>query len=219
MYNLKIKSLSIFNNLFFRYPIIVNLREVILSSISIFLKNYLSGGKILICGNGGSGADSEHIVGELLKGFVLNRTISNSLLLKFEEKFPDDKNDFYMNLQNPIPAISLISQTAFISAYNNDKNSDFVYAQQVFAYAKKYDSLLCISTSGNSKNVINAAKMAKILEIPVISFTGNSGGKLKDLSDCLINVKSFITSEIQELHLPIYHSICMILEEELFGEN
>jgi D-sedoheptulose 7-phosphate isomerase len=212
------KSLIIFDNLFLRYPHIEFLRDKITNTISIFRTNYYSGGKILICGNGGSASDSEHIVGELLKGFVLNRKIKQTIGLEIKRLFPLDFDSFIENLQTPIPSISLVSQTAFISAYNNDKNSNFVYAQQVLAYGNKNDSLFCISTSGNSINVVNAAKIAKVLGVKIISLTGHNGGKLKDLSDCLINVPSNVTSVIQEMHLPIYHAICMILEEELFGE-
>jgi len=212
-------SKNIIEKFFIKYPNLDYLKGTILNLIDLLTVNFYKGGKILVCGNGGSGADSEHIVGELMKGFLLNRDIKTETLKKIRDLFPSEADNFNENLQIGIPAISLVSQTGLISAFNNDKNSEFVYAQQVFSYGKPFDTLFCLSTSGNSKNVLNAAKISKVLGVPVVGFTGHNGGKLKELSDYLFNVPSCITSEIQEFHLPIYHTICLALEEELFGVN
>jgi D-sedoheptulose 7-phosphate isomerase len=214
---MKITTLNVIENFISKYSNLTYLQQTITSLVELLALNFYKGGKILVCGNGGSGADSEHIVGELMKGFVLNRDIKKETIDKIKNFFPGEVNNFKDNLQIGIPAISLVSQIGLISAYNNDKNSDFVYAQQVFSYGKNFDTLFCLSTSGNSKNVVNAAKISKVLDIPVVSFTGLNGGILKAFSNYLLNVPSHITSEIQELHLPIYHTICLALEEELFG--
>ncbi len=217
--DMKKHSLEIIQNFFSKHQHLDYLNLMMIRTVDLLTENFYKGGKILVCGNGGSAADSEHIVGELMKGFVLNRDIRKETHEKIKMLFPSDVDNFKDNLQIGIPAISLVSQTGLISAFNNDKNSNYVYAQQVFSYGKPYDTLFCLSTSGNSKNVLNAAKISKVLGIPVVGFTGIDGGKLKDLSDFLFNVPSKITSEIQEFHLPIYHTICMVLEEELFGVN
>jgi D-sedoheptulose 7-phosphate isomerase len=216
---MKKSSSYIIENFFLKHSSLNYLKQSMTRLVDLLSINFYKGGKILVCGNGGSGADSEHIVGELMKGFVLNRDINDHTLNKIRELFPNEVNNFKENLQIGIPAISLVSQTGLISAYNNDKNSDYVYAQQVFSYGKPFDTLICLSTSGNSTNILNAAKISKVLGITVVGFTGFSGGKLKEFSDYLINVPSQSTSEIQEFHLPIYHTICLALEEELFGLN
>jgi D-sedoheptulose 7-phosphate isomerase len=177
-----------------------------------------SHGKYLICGNGGSAADSDHIVGELMKGFVLKRPIEAELKMKLELSFPDEAYYFVENLQMGISAISLMSHSALTSAFSNDRASDLIFAQQVLGYGKKGDVLLAISTSGNSKNVVYAAQIAKAMGLKVVSLTGSEGGKLRKISDVLINVPEVETYKVQEYHLPIYHIICLILENEFFGE-
>lgn len=213
------QSIGYLNKLKEKYQLPYEIIDKIILSVQFMKTTYQKKGKVLVCGNGGSGADSEHIVGELMKGFKLNRTISPEIINKIESLFPGESEVFKENLQNAIPSISLVSQTGLISAFNNDKDSDYVYAQQVFGYGDANDLLLCLSTSGNSKNIVNAAKIAKVINLKVISLTGQNGGLLKSFSDVLINVPSTITSDIQELHLPIYHVICLILEEELFGDD
>lgn len=214
---MKKSTSNLIDKFFLRYPNLIYLQRTLTNLVDVLASNFYKGGKILVCGNGGSGADSEHIVGELMKGFVLNRDIRNETIDKIRDLFPSEVNYFKDNLQIGIPAISLVSQTGLISAFNNDKNSELVYAQQVFSYGKPFDTLFCLSTSGNSKNVLNAAKISRVLDIPVVGFTGYHGGKLKELTDYHFNAPSNITSEIQEFHLPLYHTICFALEEELFG--
>lgn len=214
---MKKSTLNIIEKFIIRYSNLTHLQQTMKSLVEVLANNFHKGGKILVCGNGGSGADSEHIVGELMKGFMLNRDIKKETIDRIKDLFPNEVDFFTDNLQIGIPAISLVSQTGLISAYNNDKNPDLVYAQQVFSYGKPFDTLFCLSTSGNSKNVLNAAKISKVLGIPVVAFTGLKAGKLKEFSNYLFNVPSQITSEVQEFHLPIYHTICSALEEELFG--
>lgn len=216
---MKNRSKLYISELISRYPKLENIESNIVDAIEIMKESTKNNGKYLICGNGGSAADSDHIVGELMKGFVHNRPISEELKSSLETKFPSEAKYFIDNLQMVISAFSLMSHNALTTAFSNDKAPDLIFAQQVLGYGQKGDILLAISTSGNSKNVVYAAQIAKTLGLKVISLTGNSGGKLRDLSDVLINVPEFETYKIQEYHLPIYHVICLILENEFFGEE
>ena len=179
-------------------------------------KCYDNNGKILVCGNGGSASDSEHIVGELMKSFILSRPIKNELKEKILNSFPCDANYLIENLEIPLEAISLVSQTSIQTAFSNDNAPDLTFAQQVLGYGKPGDILIAISTSGNSKNVIFASEIAKIKNLKIIALTGKSGGKLKSIADVLINVPASDTFIIQEYHLPIYHTLCYALENEFF---
>ena len=205
------------NLLMSRYPILVTLKDTIINSTEIITKSICNGGKLLICGNGGSAADSLHIVGELMKGFVLKRKIDPALREILIRDYPEDADFYINNLQKAIFSISLVNEIALMTAFNNDKASELVFAQQVLGYGRKGDVLLAISTAGNSENVVHAAKISHALGIKVISMTGESGGKLRAFSDVLLNVPSSSTYQIQELHLPIYHTICLALEQEFFN--
>lgn len=180
---------------------------------------YKQNNKLLVCGNGGSAADSLHIVGELMKGFILPRKLDQNKQEKIRSLFPETSKYFIDNLQETLPAISLVGEIALSTAYANDQAPDLAFAQQVLGYGKKGDILLAISTSGNSSNVIYAAQMAKVQGMKVISLTGSSGGKLKEISDVLLNAPSNETYIIQEYHLPIYHAICAAVENEFFSEE
>ena len=207
---MKTKSVEYLNDLMQRHPDLLSCKKEIIKDIVIISISFKNGGKLLLCGNGGSAADCDHIVGELMKGFKKKRTLS--------KEFSDKINDIELTnqLQYGLPAISLVSQTALTTAFSNDQMPEAVFAQQVLGYGKKDDILLCISTSGNSKNCVYAAKVAKALDLKVISLTGNKRCDLQELSDCIIQVPNDITFRIQEYHLPIYHTICMVLEEEFF---
>ncbi len=202
-----------------RYPVLSELEDQITQTVQLLIKTYRNGGKVLVCGNGGSAADSAHIVGELMKSFVLKRKINRSLQEKFMSVFPEDADYYINNLQEAIPSISLVNEVSLMTAYGNDNVSDLVYAQQVLGYGQPGDVLIAISTSGNSGNVLHATKVAKVLGMNVVSMTGKSGGKVKEYSDILLNVPSDITYQIQELHLPVYHAICLALEQELFHDH
>ena len=170
----------------------------------------------MVCGNGGSAADSEHIVGELMKGFLKKRQISEKEKDKLKSLFPGEWDYLSKNLQGALPAISLVSHPALSSAFINDVAADMVFAQQVYGYAKAGDVLLGISTSGNAKNVANAVMVARAAGMKTIGLTGGKGGFLQSLCDVTIRVPADETFKIQEYHLPVYHALCAMLEEEFF---
>ena len=193
-----------------RYPALEPLREEILSSYEIMKTCYENGGKVLLCGNGGSAADCEHIVGELMKDFCACRTIDAA----FAEKLDDDV--LKSGLRGALPAISLSSQTALMTALANDCDPSLLFAQQVYGYGKAGDVLIALSTSGNSLNIVRAAKVAKALDMNVIAVTGQGGGKLKAISDCALCLPETETFKVQELTLPLYHALCLMLEAHFF---
>lgn len=194
--------------IFEKYPQLECCKEDIEKAIKLMIHTYKKDGKILVCGNGGSASDSEHIVGELMKGFLSKRRISDERL----------SQEMKENLQGALPAISLCSQTALITAFNNDCNPDYIFAQQVYGYGRENDLLFAITTSGNSVNIVNALKLAKEMGIKTVALTGNDGGKAKIIADVTICVPSAKTFEIQEYHLPIYHYLCAEVEKEFFSE-
>jgi len=202
---------SILHDLLDRYPALAQLEKTILQSFDLLLLCYRAGGKILICGNGGSAADSNHIVGELMKGFRKTRKLNEADGLPFQ-KFPG----FSDRLQKAIPAISLCVHGELISAFSNDVDADMIYAQQVYGYMTDEDILIGLSTSGNSRNVVNAFKVAHAMGRKSIAFTGATHGQIWDYSTVVIAVPDTETYKVQELHLPIYHCICAMLEEEAF---
>ncbi|MFA7118728.1 MAG: SIS domain-containing protein [Sphaerochaetaceae bacterium] len=191
-------------NLIEKYPALEICKQDIEQAYEILRESFCSGHKLLVCGNGGSASDSEHIVGELMKGFILPRIASSKAL--------GDKR-----LQYALPAISLVSQCALISAIANDNGYDMVFAQQVMGYGQKGDTIIGLSTSGNAEDVINAVLLANEKGLKTIGMTGKSGGKLGNLCDTCIKVPREETSAIQEFHLPIYHCLCMMLEKYFFS--
>ena len=194
-------------DLFERYPQLNNCAKDIETAFILMIDTYKKGGKILVCGNGGSAADADHIVGELIKGFKLPRKV-------VDERIPQDLRE---KLQGALPAISLSAHTSLMTAIINDNDADMAFAQQVYGYANENDLLIAISTSGNSKNVVNAVKVAKALGIKALALTGETGGMLKEMADVTICAPSTETCKIQEYHLPIYHWLCAKVEEEFFG--
>ena len=203
---------KIYNDLFERYPTLSCVKEEVEAVFEIIKETYIKKGKLLVCGNGGSASDSTHIVGELMKGFMLSRQLSESEKARFQNKEIAD------GLQGALPAISLVGEAALMTAFCNDCNPDLVFAQQVYGLINENDTLLCLSTSGNSKNVVAAAETAVVKGGRVVSIVGEKGGKLFELSDATIKLPSQITPEIQEYTLPVYHTICAMLESEFFGE-
>ncbi len=192
--------------------------ENIKKMLDMMIDTYNNGGKILVCGNGGSNSDAEHIVAELMKSFMLKRKLPNDLRQKMADMFGYDGEFLAENLQGSLPAINLNAHGSLISAYSNDVVSITGYAQQVYGYAKPEDLLICISTSGMARNVRYAAKLAKVMGIRVASLTGQSGGKLKYVSNCTIFAPSEDTHIIQEYHLSIFHFLCAAVESEFFAE-
>ena len=206
------------NELMKRYPALAVCRDDIVAAEQMMMDTYVDGGKILVCGNGGSCADSDHIVGELMKGFLLMRHMDSATADKFKATLGDEDAQLFIdNLQGGIPAISLPSQSAVLSAFVNDVTPELMYAQLVYGYARKGDMLIAISTSGNSKNVVAAAKVAKTLGIRTLALTGSKDSKLSTLCDITIKAPETETFKIQELHLPIYHYLCAAVEKHFFG--
>ena len=201
--------------LLFRYPELDAQAGNIREAIGLICECYRSGGKLLLCGNGGSAADCEHIAGELLKGFIKKRpvTAKTDQTDKTGEAVPNEIRTF---LQGSLPAVSLTSHPAFSTAYINDVNAEFIFAQQLYGLAKPGDILLALSTSGNAANVLNAAKLAKCLDVKVIAFTGRGGGELSKYADVALRAPADETYLVQEYHLPIYHAVCAEIERELF---
>lgn len=179
---------------------------------------YENGAKVLLCGNGGSCADCDHIVGELMKGFLKKRPMNDERKRAMLDACAELDEDLLSKLQCGLPAISLPSITALGSAFNNDVDPELTYAQAAFALGKRGDVFVGLSTSGNAKNVFAAAKVAKAMGMTVISFTGMGGGKLATVADVAIKVPETETYKIQELHLPVYHTICADVEEYFFSE-
>ena len=163
-----------------------------------------------------------HIVGELMKGFLLPRRIEEcrpEFVAKAQEIFPADVEFFKANLQGALPAMSLVGETSLLTAFANDVSPNLIFAQQIFGIGRRGDVLLAISTSGNSDNVLFAVEVAKIIGLKVIAITGRRGGRLKHLSDVAVCVPADSSHTIQEFHLPIYHMLCIALENEFFGEE
>ena len=206
------------NQLINRYPSLILAKKDIGSAYECILQSYKKGGKLLIAGNGGSSADSEHMAGELMKEFTIPRTLNQKLKKKLIET-DENRGEFLANtLEMPLPAIPLTGMDSFSSACLNDMKCDIVFAQKVLALGKKGDVFLGISTSGNSQNVVDAAIVAKALDMNVIGMTGVERSKLSEISDICIRVPEKETYRIQELHLPIYHCICQMLESYFFEE-
>lgn len=200
-----------------RYPKLIVCKEDIRTAYELLETAYQKGRKLLVCGNGGSASDSEHIVGELMKEFKLKRRVYSDQAVALKEIDPELGQVLADNLQGALPAISLTGHSALTTAFINDANADLVFAQQVNGYGKPGDVFLGISTSGNSKNVLYAAVNAKAKGLKVIGLTGSKENKLMKYADIFIRVPETETYKIQELHLPVYHCLCLMLEDRFFG--
>ena len=199
-----------------RYPILDECREDIINAFLIMEDCYKNDGKLLIAGNGGSAADSEHIAGELMKRFKFPRTVTPEFARKM--KFIDPIRGAHLanTLERGLMAIPLVAHEALSTAYINDVDGLGVFAQQLFGYGRAGDVFLGISTSGNSKNIMLATVVARALGIRVIGLTGAKGGELASVADVAVKVPQIETYMIQELHLPVYHCWCLMLEESFF---
>lgn len=195
-----------------------SVEEDIVNAYLLLEETYTAGGKILIAGNGGSAADAEHIAGELMKSFKLPRPVSSELAKKLSAI--DSKRGAVLSqkLECCLTAIPLTAHEALTTAYINDVDAVSIFAQQLFGYGRAGDTFLAISTSGNSSNIINAAVAAKALDIKIIGLTGADGGELASIADTAVKVSETETYMVQELHLPIYHCWCLMLEERFFGK-
>lgn len=192
-----------------RNPALVSCIDDIEKAVDMMTETYKNDGKILVCGNGGSAADSEHIVGELMKGFLKQRRVTDKAV----------PEDLRRNLQGSLPAISLPSQCGILSAFINDVDPDMMYAQLAYGYAKPCDMLIGLSTSGNSKNVVNAVKVAKAMGAKTLSLTGAGESIMSEISDVTVRVPETETYKVQELHLPVYHYLCARVEDFFYPEG
>lgn len=192
-------------------------RESILKAYELLRDSFAAGGKLLTAGNGGSCSDAEHIVGELMKGFAEKRPLTGRTADALISADPVRGAELAAKLQRALPAIALTGHGALSTAFANDVDPRLVYAQQVMGYGVKGDVFLGISTSGNAENVLYAAVAAKAKKMKVIGLTGRSGGALKELCDIVICVPGQETYKVQELHLPVYHALCLMLEGYFFG--
>lgn len=202
-----------------RYPSLEMAKDDIIAAYLLMEECYENGGKLLIAGNGGSAADTEHIVGELMKGFKMSRKPKSAFAEKLIAENRELGSVLAENLQGALPAIALNGHSALSTAYMNDCEPLLCFAQQVNGYGNAGDVLLGISTSGNSKNILFAATTAHAKGLKVIGLTGSKNSKLKDMSDVCIKAPQTETYMIQELHLPIYHCLCLMLEDKFFGEK
>ena len=200
-----------------RYPSLETAKEDIIAAYLLLEESYENGGKLLVAGNGGSAADAEHIVGELMKGFKMPRKPEPDFAEKLVAENRELGSILAENLQGALPAIALDGHPALSTAYMNDCEPLLCFAQQVNGYGKEGDVFLGISTSGNSKNVLYAATTAHAKGMKVIGLTGARDSKLKDMSDVCIKAPQTETYMIQELHLPIYHCLCLMLEDKFFA--
>lgn len=209
---------TILHDLIVRYPPFSDLYDDLYVAYDLICNCYDASGKLLLCGNGGSAADCDHIVGELMKGFLLKRPLD-----KQDRGYFEDLNDtagLVDRLQGGLPAISLCSQSALMTAFANDVDPEMVFAQQVWAYGKNSpDLLVALSTSGNSANVLRAVETANALGLDTIGITGSNGGKLRALCTVCLCLPETETFKVQELTLPVYHALCAAVEQNYFGEE
>ena len=201
-----------------RHPQLAPCRADVHAAYRAITASFRQGAKLLICGNGGSAADAEHIAGELAKSFLLPRPLTAEQRGALEGR-GEIGAALASGLQRALPAIPLGAGGALTSAIANDNGQEFVYAQQVYAYGAGGDSLLAISTSGRSRNVVYAAETARALGVTVVALTGRSEGPLAERADVAIRVPEEETLLVQELHLPVYHALCAMVEQSLFGEE
>ncbi|MDR2030488.1 MAG: SIS domain-containing protein [Puniceicoccales bacterium] len=203
---------EIIEDLLHHYPLLRGCAENLVQAYNLLCRCFADGGKLLICGNGGSAADADHMAAELLKGFRLPRKLPmvwQNLLPKFLGE----------SLQGALPAISLPSFAAIQTAFANDCHPEFCFAQLVFGLGRRGDALLAISTSGRSPNVLHACSVARAMGLTVVGLTGATGKVLATLCNCCISAPASQTHRIQELHLPIYHALCAMLENKFFGDT
>lgn len=216
---LKPSTLRSIDDMVHRYPILSHLREEIARAAEVICDSHLAGGKLLVCGNGGSAADAGHIVGELVKSFVLRRAIEPKDRIILQQSGYDDWQIIAEKLQRGVSAIALTDNPALTTAIANDVDAGMIFAQQVYAHGVRGDILLGLSTSGNSENVVRALKVARSFGLTTIGMTGSKPSRMCDLCDVIIRVPAEETYKIQEFHLPIYHTVCLMIERELFSET
>ena len=207
-----------FNSLIQKYPELEACLGDLERSFQVLKTCFMGGGKLLVCGNGGSAADSEHIVGELMKGFLKHRPLPDELRQRINAAYPEEDNFLADHLQGALPAISLVNQVALNTAFANDVAAEMIFAQQVYGYGRSGDVLLGISTSGNALNVVRAVQVARVLGLKTLGLSGMDGGKIREYCDVTICVPWTATADIQERHLPVIHTLCARLENDFFRD-
>ena len=212
---MKEKTKLIFDELFNRFPELNSIETAVLTAFNMIKSVFEQGGKLIVCGNGGSAADSEHIVGELMKKFRKPRPIRKEIYDRLSD-YGDNGRILQNYLEGSLRAVSLTSHIALSTAFANDREPSVAYAQQLYGLADGSDVLLAISTSGNSKNCVLAMTVAKAMGLKTIALTGQDKSALSDMADITIRVSENETYKVQELHLPVYHCLCAMIEEELF---
>lgn len=202
-----------------KYPELRAAADDVQAAYGLLRTCYEKGGKVLFCGNGGSAADCEHLVGELMKGYLRARPVPREMRNRLQAQSAEEGAYLADHLQGALPAISLVSQMGLITAYANDVAADMIFAQQVYGYGVRGDVLVGISTSGNSRNVLNALHVARAQGLHTLGFSGQSGGAMVALCDVIVRVPWQATADIQERHLAIYHALCAMLEDRFFGDE
>lgn len=209
---------EVFGHLLTRYPALGPLESDIVAAFELLASTYQGGGKVLVCGNGGSAADAEHVVGELMKTMVTSRRLSAPERRAFQDKVPGATGEYLSeHLEGALPAISLGAHSALTTAIQNDTAGDMAFAQQVYGYGRPGDLLWAFSTSGRSTNVVLAAATATGIGMRVLTFTGEADSPLAGLATVAVKAPARNTPDIQELHLPIYHAVCEALEQRFFS--
>ena len=212
------RNSGLLNDLVIRYPVLSDAKDEILTATQTMCDAFTNGNKLLVAGNGGSAADAEHIVGELMKSFVIrDRHVAPDVVSALTERYGEDGKVLSLKLEGALPAIPLTGFTGLSTAFANDVDPQISFAQQIYGLGIKGDIFLAISTSGNSINLINALMVAEAKGLATIGLTGRSGGLFSKYCQTVIHAPEDETYKIQELHLPIYHTICLMLEVEFFG--
>lgn len=199
-----------------RYPVLAGILPEVTAAIEMLCARFSAEGQLLLCGNGGSAADCTHIAGELAKGFLSKRALPAEDIQRLRKTGFPDASELSEKLQRGVRALSLTTPDALNTAFANDVDADLIFAQQVYVYGRPGDVLMGLSTSGNSRNVIAALKVAKAFGLRTVGLTGSTGGAMASLCDVCIKAPAEKTHEIQELHLPVYHAICAAVEAELW---
>jgi len=203
--------------LYRKYPDLIAISSAIEQAVERMVDCYRAGGKVLICGNGGSAADAEHLVGELMKSYIAPRPVAESLRKTLTASNSEFGPYLADHLQGALPTISLVSQVGLLTAIANDIAADMIFAQQVYGYGRPGDVLVAISTSGNSRNVLRAAELARALDMVVLGFTNRAGGALAPLCTVCVQAPADLTADVQERHLAIYHTLCAMVEDAMFA--
>lgn len=202
-----------------RYPDLAVCTSDIENAFELLYTAFANDHKLLLCGNGGSAADCEHITGELMKGFTQKRPLPIAICRQILDACPNNGNYLIDHLQGALPTISLVSQTSLSTAIANDVAAEMIFAQQVYGYGRRGDVVWGISTSGNSSNVLYALQMGRALDLKTLALTGPNVNRIGDVCDVTICVPGATTADVQERHLPVYHTLCAMLEEAFFGNT